>query len=84
MKTLTVAAMVTAFAIALGWLGPVALDTPSLQDAQRAATAEQRFDRAARMACGGENSAYRLTDQPGEIRCFTKRGKSTITAQVTP
>jgi hypothetical protein len=84
MKTIITATLAAAFAIALGWLGPTALDTPSLQDAKSAATTEQRFDRAARMACGGENSAYKLTDQPGEIRCFTKRGKATITAKVTP
>lgn len=83
MKTVITASMAVAFAIALGWLGPTALDTPSLQDARAAATAEERFDRAAQAMCG-ENAAYRMTDQPGVVQCFTHRGAKTITAKVQP
>lgn len=76
MKT---AMSVLAIALVLGWLGP-AIDDNSLdqamadelEQAQREAQAQERFDRAARQVCG-ENAGYRLVGD-GSIRCTTKRG----------
>ncbi|MEY4345273.1 MAG: hypothetical protein RL032_1105 [Pseudomonadota bacterium] len=52
------------------------------KDAQRAAAAQARFERAAQQACG-ENAGWQLRDD-GAVQCFTKRGHKTIVARVTP
>jgi hypothetical protein len=53
----------------------------SVQDAQKQAQRQARFERAARKLCGGDNSVYQLLDD-GAIQCLTKRGFPTITAKV--
>jgi hypothetical protein len=56
----------------------------ALQDAQQAASAAVRFDRAARQICGGENAQFDILAD-GAVQCRTKRGRKTIQiAQVTP
>lgn len=52
------------------------------KDAQRAAVAQARFDRAAQAVCG-ENAGWQLRND-GAVQCLTKRGHPTITARVTP
>ena len=49
--------------------------------AQAVAAEAQRFERAARAICGGENANVELLAN-GSVQCRTKRGAKTITAQV--
>ena len=65
------------------YLGPddiqAAQDTAaSAADAAHAARQQARYERAARKACGGNNSTWRATPD-GAIQCY---GDTTITAQV--
>lgn len=53
----------------------------SLQDAQRTAQHQARFERAARHLCGGGPSAYELLDDH-TIMCLTPTGGKTITSKV--
>lgn len=50
----------------------------SAADAAHAARQQARYERAARKACGGNNSTWRATPD-GAIQCY---GDTTITAQV--
>ena len=81
--------LAVAIAALLCWLGP-ALDDHSaewdesanLADAQRAADARQRFERAAQQICGPQSPFTELAD--GSIQCHDRRGRKTITAEVRP
>lgn len=58
-----------------------AIDTASAaRDAQRAAVAQARFDRAAQAMCG-ENAGWQLRAD-GAVQCLTKRGHKTSVAVV--
>jgi hypothetical protein len=60
-----------------------AIDTAAAaKDAQRAAVAQARFERAAQQACG-DNASWQLLDS-GSVQCTTKRGHKTIVAKVQP
>jgi len=82
-------ALLVAAVLTLAWLGP-ALDDHSgewqqaedLQDAINAAIAEQRFAQAAQALCGPQAAWAQLQD--GSVQCSTKRGRPTITVQVSP
>ena len=50
------------------------------KDAQRAAVAQARFDRAAQAMCG-ENAGWQLRAD-GAVQCLTKRGHKTSVAVV--
>lgn len=55
-----------------------------LQAAQARAQAQERFERAARAACGSENAGYQVRAD-GALQCFTKRGHRTaVVAGVAP
>lgn len=73
-------ALSTALVIVLAWGGP-ALDDHSAErdqarateDAQRAAAARARFERAAQAVCGSQ-AAWREAGN-GVVQCFTRHGK---------
>lgn len=75
-----------ALVAALGWLGPAldAMDDHSaevaqaqaIEDAQRAAQARQRFERAAQAVCGSQ-AAWREVSK-GLVQCFDKRARPTV------
>lgn len=77
MKTI---ALTAAFIAALSWLGP-AIDDHSadfdvvraVEDAQRAAAARTRFERAAQGICGPQAAWEEVGN--GVIQCFTRHGK---------
>ena len=82
--------LATAFAAAMGWLGP-ALDVfddhgaevaqaKAIEDAQRAAQARQRFERAAQAVCGSQ-AAWREAGN-GVVQCFDKRARPTVKRSV--
>jgi len=53
-------------------------------DARARAQAQERFERAARAACGSENAGYQLRAD-GALQCLTKRGHRTaVVAGVAP
>jgi hypothetical protein len=58
-----------------------AIDTAAAErNAQRAAVAQARFDRAAQAMCG-ENAGWQLRAD-GAVQCLTKRGHKTSVAVV--
>jgi len=76
-----------AIAAALGWLGP-ALDgiddhgaevqqARDLEDAQRAAQARKRFERAAQRLCGPQSAWREISN--GVIECKARRGLPSTT-----
>ncbi len=81
-------AWLSALAIVLLYIVVAVLDGPTdhsteaaqaqaLDDAHQAAQARLRYERAAAMACGGENAAWSELDG-GAIQCRTKHGRKTI------
>lgn len=86
------AILAAAIAAVLAWLGPAldAIDDRSaewdqardLEDAQRAAAARHRFERAAQRMCGSQAAWREVGD--GIVQCLTKRGRPTIRAAVSP
>ena len=72
------AVLMVAIAVVLAVVGPEidrrASETPATQDAIEQANKQERFERAAQQACG-MNSAWKLTDVPGQIVCLSKKGK---------
>lgn len=76
----TTIALTAAIAALLGWFGPSIDDhsteraqADALADAIKTEAADERFEKAARKACG-ENAAWKHADRPGSIICMTKRG----------
>ena len=78
MNALVNATLMFAVAFVLAVVGPEidrrTSETPATQDAIEQANKQERFERAAQQACG-MNSAWKLTDVPGQIVCLSKKGK---------
>lgn len=90
-RTLLLAAsMAGALAVLGPYLDGVTLDdhgaevqqARDIEDAQRAAEARQRFERAAQLVCGVQ-AAWREAGN-GVVQCFTKRGRPTMRVAVQP
>lgn len=87
---LLAAAMAGALAVLGPYLDGVTLDdhgaevqqARDIEDAQRAAQARQRFERAAQLVCGSQ-AAWREAGN-GVVQCFTKRGRPTMRVAVQP
>jgi len=85
----TTIALALAFCFVLSYLGPELDDhgdeveqARDLEDAQRAAQARQRFERAAQLVCGSQ-AAWREAGN-GVVQCLTKRGRPTMRVAVQP
>jgi UrcA family protein len=80
-----------AIAAILGWLGPAldAVDDHSdevnqaknLEDAQRAAQAQQRFEKVARYMCGPQSPWREVSYDV--IQCMNRAGKPTTKVSIT-
>lgn len=88
-RTLALTALMAGALAVLGpWLDGVTLDDHShevqqakdLEDAQRAAQARQRFERAAQTLCGPQ-SAWREVDH-NSIECTARRGLRSVVLQL--